>query len=126
MRRRRSERRNLPCFNEFYFLFYNNRVKVIPQNIKELLTPVVLAYWIMGDGSWTGYDVKLHTNNYTQKEVNLLIESLNNKFNFSSTINVGNLKKSQFTIYIPSKDVEKLKYLVLPYMLPSFHKKLGI
>lgn len=80
----------------------------------------------MGDGSWTGYDVKLHTNNYTQKEVNLLIESLNNKFNFSSTINVGNLKKSQFTIYIPSKDVEKLKYLVLPYMLPSFHKKLGI
>jgi hypothetical protein len=36
--------RNLPCFNEFYYLFYNNRVKVVPQNNIELLIPVVLAY----------------------------------------------------------------------------------
>lgn len=42
--------RNLPCFNELYSLFYFNRVKIIPSNIIELLTPVVLAYWIMGDG----------------------------------------------------------------------------
>lgn len=43
--------RNLPCFNKLYFLFYSNRIKVIPSNIKEYLTPVALAYWIMGDGS---------------------------------------------------------------------------
>jgi hypothetical protein len=36
--------RNLPCFNELYSLFYNNRKKVIPSNIKELINPVSLAY----------------------------------------------------------------------------------
>lgn len=34
----------LPCFNEFYELFYKDNVKFIPQNISNLLTPVSLAY----------------------------------------------------------------------------------
>jgi LAGLIDADG DNA endonuclease family/LAGLIDADG endonuclease len=40
--------RALPCFLDIYSLFYINKVKVIPQNIYELLTPVVLAHMIMG------------------------------------------------------------------------------
>jgi hypothetical protein len=109
-----------------YSLFYENRIKIIPSNIEELLTPVVLAYWIMGDGSWTGSGLKLCTNNFSKEEVILLINSLNNKFSINSSINVGNLKKSQYTIYIPSKDISNIKSLVLPYILPSFLKKLGI
>ena len=38
----------LPCFNELYELFYisksGNKIKIIPNNIGELLTPVSLAY----------------------------------------------------------------------------------
>jgi LAGLIDADG DNA endonuclease family len=30
--------RTLPCFNEFYNLFYKNRVKVVPDNIEENFT----------------------------------------------------------------------------------------
>lgn len=92
----------------------------------ELLTPVVLAYWIMGDGSWTGSGLKLYTNNYTKKEVILLIESLNAKFNFSCSISVANESKSQYTIYIRSKNMAELRSLVKPQMLPSFYRKLGI
>lgn len=36
--------RNLPCLNPFYDMFYKNRVKVIPENIAELLTPRGLAF----------------------------------------------------------------------------------
>jgi hypothetical protein len=36
--------RSLPCFNEMYSLFYENKVKVVPSNIDELLTSVGLAY----------------------------------------------------------------------------------
>jgi hypothetical protein len=43
--------RSLPCITELYSLFYVNGVKVIPQNIYELLTPVALAHWIFC-GSW--------------------------------------------------------------------------
>lgn len=36
--------RLLPCFNELYDLFYKNKVKVVPDNIYNLLTPVSLAH----------------------------------------------------------------------------------
>ena len=118
--------RTLPCFNEYYHLFYKDRLKIVPTKIKDLITPVSLAYWIMGDGSWKGYGLRLNTNNLTKDEVELLINALNRKFGFSSSINIANKSKSQYTIYIPSKDIEKLRSLVIPYILPSFRHKLGL
>jgi LAGLIDADG DNA endonuclease family len=34
----------LPCFNEYFDLFYKSSIKVIPNNIGDLLTPISLAY----------------------------------------------------------------------------------
>jgi hypothetical protein len=34
----------LPCFNEYRNLFYNLNVKIVPENIYDLLTPRGLAY----------------------------------------------------------------------------------
>ena len=61
-----------------------------------------------------------------KKEVILLIESLNAKFNFTCSISVANESKSQYTIYIRSKNMAELRSLVKPQMLPSFYRKLGI
>ena len=107
-----------------FILYFIIIEKTIPTNIIELLTPISSSYWIMVDVSWTGYG--LHTNNYTKDEVNLLIITLNTKFNLNSSINIANLSKSQYTIYIPNKDIPHVKSLVLPYLLPSFLYKLGI
>lgn len=41
--------RGLPCFTEIFHLFYINKVKVIPQDIYNLLDPVAFAHLIMGD-----------------------------------------------------------------------------
>lgn len=35
---------SLPCFNYYYDLFYVDKVKRVPFNIGELLTPLGLAY----------------------------------------------------------------------------------
>lgn len=35
---------SLPCFNEFFELFYLNGVKIVPKNIYNFLTPISLAY----------------------------------------------------------------------------------
>lgn len=35
--------RSLPCLTELHSLFYPSGVKIIPDNIYELLTPVALA-----------------------------------------------------------------------------------
>lgn len=114
--------RNLPYFYDLYSLFNNNRIKIIPSIFEDLLTPVNLAYWIMGDGSWIRYGLKLHTNNFSKEEVILLIKAINTKFNLNSLINVTDELKSQYTIYIPSKKIALLKSLVLPYFIPCFLK----
>jgi hypothetical protein len=34
----------MPCLNYYYDLFYVNKIKIIPNNLNELLTPRGLAY----------------------------------------------------------------------------------
>lgn len=47
----------LPCFNTFRDMFYIANVKIVPDNIYQLLTPRGLAFWIMDDGSKQGSDL---------------------------------------------------------------------
>lgn len=46
-----------PCLNEYYEMFYKDKVKIIHYNLDKLLTAISLAYWIMDDGgkspSWS-------------------------------------------------------------------------
>ena len=42
--------RSLPCFTEIHTIFYANGIKIIPEYIYNLLTPVGLAHLIMGGG----------------------------------------------------------------------------
>ena len=61
-----------PCLNEFYEIFYN-KVKIIPNNLDKLLTPVGLAYWIMDDGGKSSYgQTVLHTRSFSKKDVEYL------------------------------------------------------
>lgn len=68
--------RSLPCLTELHPLFYPNRVKLIPQNIYELLTPVALAHLIMGDGSTQRHGLILCTDSYTLSEIIRLMNVL--------------------------------------------------
>lgn len=70
--------RSLPLFTEYYKLFYLNGVKVIPNNIGDLLTPLGLAHWIMQDGSYhkVSKGVVLCTDSFKKEEIELLISVL--------------------------------------------------
>lgn len=77
---------SLPCLNELYELFYSSAQlgciqKIVPVNIKELLTPLSLAYWLADDGSFckTNHIVLLHTQGFTKEEAELLAKTLNEK-----------------------------------------------
>ena len=123
---------SLPCFNEFYFLFYPNKArgsqgkKIVLVNIKELFTPLSLAYLICDDGYYHKKEnyVIIATNSYTKKEVDLLIDVLNNKFNLISySLKDGN---GNFVIRISSKSIVTLQTLLKP-LIPEFMKyKIGL
>lgn len=114
--------RYLPCLNELYLLFYKDKVKVIPNIIYDLLTPVALAHWIMGDGTKVNKGLTLQTQSFSIQECVFIVSVLIYKFNLKCSIH---LQRNQPTIYISSKSMMKLKPLILPYMCSSMKYKLS-
>ncbi len=119
-------------FNTFTFsslnwihkMFYNKGKKVMPLNIYEYLTPLALAVWIMDDGSWTNYGIRIASNSFKLKEVELLQDILKSKYNLETTIQKIYIL-DQYSIYIKKQSVDNLKNIVGPYIHFSMLHKLG-
>ena len=119
-------------FNTFTFtsfswvhkLFYNKGRKVVPLNIHIYLTPLALAVWIMDDGGWTSYGIRIATNGFKLKEVELLQIVLKSKYNLETTIQNIYIK-DQYSLYIKKNSVNNLRNIVGPYVHSSMLYKLG-
>ena len=116
------ETRSLPCFTELYSLFYPSGVKVIPNNIYELLTPVALAHVIMGDGSRQRHGLILCTDSYSVLDIVRLINVLIIKYRLDCTLWYHT--PTQPRIYIKESSMPILRYLVTPYMVKSMFYKI--
>ena len=114
---------SLPCLNEFYNLFYLNGVKTVPLNIGDLLTPLGLCYWICDDGSFKNNGVILHTQSFSNEKVNLLVRTLNDKFNLKCTIYQD---RGKDVIRISSKSLPELQNLLKDLLPPMMKYKIGL
>ena len=106
--------RALPCFTSLHSLFYLSGVKVIPDNIYELLTPVALAHIVMGDGSVSRSGLMICTDSYSIEEVVRLINVLIIRYRLECTIRVH--RKNQYRIYIRQNSMASLVSIVFPYI----------
>ena len=116
--------RALPCFNELHSLFYPFGVKVIPDNIYELLTPVSLAHIIMGDGVAKSHGLIICTDSYSIKDVVKLINVLIIKYRLECSIRVH--KENQYRIYIKQKSMPLLIEIIKSHIHPSMLYKLNL
>jgi hypothetical protein len=116
---------SLPCFLEFYNLFYLDGKKIVPLNIGDLITPLGLAYWVGDDGGFCNRSRTLTfaTNSYTFEEVNLLAEVLNNKWKLNCSVYKQN---SGFIIRTSAKSLPVLQALLAPQMPPMMMYKIGL
>ena len=116
---------SLPCFVPFHDDFYLAGKKIVPQNIGELLTPLGLGSVDSYDGSFDQRDgvVVLHTQGFTKEEVELLVKTLNDKWDLNCTINKSG---SGFKIRIPKKSVPVLQNYCGQHMPPMMRFKIGL
>jgi len=118
--------RQLECLNEIFNLFYLNRngqiVKTVTQELFFHMDDMVLAHWIMGDGSKRAKGIVLCTDNFSLQEVILLANILNFKFDINPTIQK---EKNKFRIYINGKNLMKIKPFILPYFVDHFLYKIN-
>ena len=115
--------RSLPLLNEFYYNFYTDKVKRVPQDF-SLLTPLALSHWLMQDGSrGTSKGLYLCTDSFIYTDVERLTHYLMDSYNLKCSIHKAG---GNHRIYILAKSVETVKNLVLPFMHSSMLYKLGV
>ena len=78
------------------------------------------------DGHFYHNGIFLNTQSFSEEGINLLIKALETKLKINArAVKVSN-NSQQFRIFIPAKELESVKALVLPYMCNSMHYKLGL
>ena len=111
-------------FRKWRGIFYLERRKIVPLNIKSMLkSEISLAIWLMDDG-YKRNDcaaIRLNTDAFSYDEQKNLVQCLNANFKIKSQIHK---KGKWYNIYIPKGEAKKFCMLTKPYILPSFKHKL--
>lgn len=114
-------------YNLFYKLNSNGKyVKCIPVNIDLLVTPVVLAHLIMGDGNLKLPDliIRIYTNSFTKEEVERLALAITNKLNIRTR--AVHDRNGQYMLAISKDQLPLVRVLLTAHMHPSMYYKLGL
>lgn len=128
----RLKTRSLPIFVPYFNMFYifiqdlNKHVKIIPQNIIELLDPVVLAYLIQTDGNLDkGRNrVRIYTNSYQKEDVQNLAFAINKKLSIYT--GVLHDRNNQWILTIGAKQLNLLREIVSTHFYCSMLYRIGL
>ncbi len=112
--------RSLPQFDMLYEDFYPSGKKVLPKTI--ILSPIVLAVWLMDDGSSNRDALYLNTQQFTEDEQYNLLRLLKNQWNIDGMLNRD---KKYYRIRLTNVGSAIYKNIVRSYILPIFMYKLG-
>lgn len=114
-------------FSSLYWKFYrtsdNTSVKIVPEEIKDLLThPISLAVWYMDDGSLDyrenyHYSYSLATHNFSLKGVQKLKKVLDENFEVSSSVYNNLIRGKRYPrIYIGVRGRNRFREIIQPYV----------
>nr|YP_002274320.1 LAGLIDADG endonuclease [Blastocladiella emersonii]ABB78013.1 LAGLIDADG endonuclease [Blastocladiella emersonii] len=115
-------------FNWLHSMFYVNKIKIVPHNIDEYLTPLAVAIWLMDDAYKLNNGLLFSTHGFTLEDVHILGKALVSLYGIDYTIHTRTLKSGRkaYGIYIPQAYMDNLRSIVLPHMHPSMLYKLGL
>lgn len=107
-------------------IFYKDGKKVIPKNIKNLLSPLTMAVWFMDDGSYKSKFHKsliLNTQSFDKTGLIFLQEKLAQRHEIKSYLRK---QKEGFQLEIRAMDAEKFAMIISKHILPSMRYKLEV
>lgn len=113
-------------FLPYRSLFYDGRRKIVPKNIRELITPLGVATWFMDDGSIKSHQSRgsiISTHAFTENEIRLLCAILKEKFHLESW---PRAQRDGVQIYISGTSAELFQQLLEPHVIASMRYKLPL
>ena len=111
---------SFPELTALYRKFYDGNKKIIPNNLN--LSPLILAVWFMDDGCKSRSSLYLNTQGFDLSDQKKLQEILMDQWRIDTTLNRD---KKYYRIRIRTKDVNRFKEIVRPFILSLFYYKLA-
>nr|YP_008475182.1 hypothetical protein [Candida labiduridarum]AGS44490.1 hypothetical protein [Candida labiduridarum] len=111
-----------------YDYINNKYIKILPEYLN--ISPISLAHWLMGDGTYTS-SIILCSDTFSKDEVIKLINYLDKQYNIKSTILVikyinNNKLITRYRVRVRANSTHKFILLVKKHLLPEFYYKLGL
>lgn len=113
----------LSSFNWIRELWYIKKVKKVPSNIKDFLTPLALAIWVMEGGRKIDNQLRLETNTFSYPDCLILMQALYENFDIKSNISHIDHSKNYY-LYIYTESMPLLRKFVKPHTHSSMKYKL--
>lgn len=108
--------RTLASLRSLYLKFYKNGKKVLPRDLNDLLTPFVIAIWVMDDGSWCRKSLVINSQSFSRKEHDFLGRIFMEKFG----IKVGIQKdRKNIRLYFTVPATHQIIKIIAPFVLGS-------
>lgn len=112
-----------PILTKYWQQFYKNRIKIVPDSIEKYLDPLVLAVWIMDDGSYQRNKIDISTYAFSLEEIQRLKLALDRKFNLVTKFYRD--RDKGYRMYFSVLETEKVIDFISPYIIPSMRYKIG-
>ena len=109
-----------PILDEIQQKFYQNKIKIVPKDLIDKLSPLGIAIWFMDDGTSTTAGLSFAVNCFTKEDIEILKDMLYNKFGIESTIQINQNK----TLYIKHSSQQDFIKLIKPYVCDCMKYKL--
>lgn len=122
----------LPTLGALHSTWYKNvegkYIKILPDNIESILTPIGLAHWIQGDGYWSEGTLILCTDNFTHEETLILVNILDKKFGLKAGLKrrIKGNGEVCYRIRFYLSSINNLRNLVSPLIIHEMLYKLGL
>lgn len=113
--------KSLQKFGMLHRYFYRNSMKILPENIFDMLTPQMIAVWFMDDGSNVGESFTLSTHSFLLEEQMRIINYLKRHYSISAT---SVKDRTKFKIGIGRNDYARFVDIVRPFIIPSMIYKI--
>jgi recombination protein RecA len=102
--------------------FYVSGTKRIPINLKQIITPRMLAVWYMDDGSFTGSGCTLNTHSFSVDEQKYLAKMLRDVFGIKTSLVKD---RHQYKLSVSKRDFPELVEIVKPYITKLMSYKIA-
>lgn len=111
-------------------IFYPNGVKIVPENIRELLvSPLALAIWYQDDGTLDArakshWNARIATYCFSKDGCELLCEALRTNFDLDVSVARCTMRgKEYWQLYVRRNSMDRFVSIIEPHILPSFRYK---